>query len=185
MKTSFLVNVQIVVALVAVAATVFASRQLVPVTEQLVALKSEVVQLEAKKIELQRTNSVITANATPATSVVSAEVGWVYVGRVNSDRVWAPPAEGVAPAPNEKAVENFKEVMVSKNTPYVDNADAPKVDIAEFNPSTSSGPVRLVRAGTSLPVLDVRREASAGGASLVWAKVSIPAKAILEIQGRS
>lgn len=181
MKTENLVKTQVIVAAIAIAVTAFSFYQLVPLTEKLTKLKAEISALEAKRNELQRNNDAITKTAKPIENPSGNVAAWLYVGRISSGDQWAPPSEGVAPFPDASVVRNIKNVSVKKNSRFVENIESSSESTTS---QPSEAPVQLVRAGTELPVLDLKTQPSVGGGSLVWVKVNIPANTILEIPGK-
>ena len=181
MKTERLLVVQIIVAAIAVAVTAISFYQIGPLTGKVSKLNAEIASLEAKRDELQHSNAALSRVAKPITNPTGAVEAWLYIGRVASTDQWAPPSEGVEPSPNPLTVRDFVSVKVTKNAPLVDNIEGSS-SITRVEPGmTKDASVRLVQAGTVLKVIEIKTQPSIGGASLVWAKTSVPSEKVLEV----
>lgn len=181
LNTQRVLKIQVLVAIFAVGITVLSLFQLTPLTEKQAELKADIEALEAKRAELQRDNTLLMTAAKPPEKFSMNKVeAWLYVGRANNGH-WAPPSDGVTPLPIPAVTKDFRTVSITKNVTLVGQIESTS---PETKSNSSGEPVQLVIADTELPVLELKTQPSIGGASLVWAKVSVPANKILEIATR-
>lgn len=181
MKTTTLLALQIGVALVAVAITVSMVMQIGPLTRQLDGLRTQITTLEAKRDELLRSNDRFAATATPAASAAQAQDAWLFVGRLNAEGQWAPESDGVKPVDEARGKHDFRQIRVTKNSQLYDSLAEVLHPPGSASDAREASPLRLVKAGAVLDVLAQRREASVGGGSLVWVKVSVAPTDLLVI----
>jgi hypothetical protein len=158
----------------------YAATRLSPLEDEIAMKRQEIAALEAKKRELQRLTETVTQLAKPISATGQTINGWLFVGRVGSAGKWAPPSEGVIPAPNSTQTTDFNSVSVMKDAPIASTIEEKKVETNAAK-SLQKEPVQFVRAGTYLSVVEVARQPSIGGGQLVWAKVSVPPDRVLQV----
>jgi uncharacterized small protein (DUF1192 family) len=179
LNTQRLLKIQVAVAVLAVGATAFSLYELGPLTQRQAELKADIESLQAKRAELQRDNATLAGAAKPADNSSGSKItAWLYLGRA-ADGHWAPASDSVAPAPNPELVQGFSAVVARRNATLVGT-----IEDEPISPKSSSGPVQLVKSGTELNVEELKTQPSIGGASLVWAKVSVPPDKVLELSGK-
>lgn len=144
-------------------------------------LEDEIKTLEAKRDELRLNIDRLVAVARPMKNARDSVTAWIYMGRASDAGKWAPLADGVEPVPNLGVTKDFHAIKILKNKSFVENLES-KVNL--LDKTAINEPVVLVRSGTTLQISEIKTEPSIGGAELVWAKVTIPPEALLEIAAK-
>lgn len=149
---------------------------------RLTPLQEQIQALEAKRDELRSSVAEFSKAAKPVSTPAENIEAWMYVGRVADGGQWAPHADGIVPAPNAAETVEIKSILTKSNSRFVESPDESSDSSAS---SKSDGPIQLVRGGTQMAVMEIRRLPSVGNGLFIWVKVKIPSSAVLELPSAS